>query len=91
LCKEKITKRKHTPSVAPGALRRVHGFRGVFRQDIRVLSKNARRPAARPLGLIRETRRDQGPRSIKTRTGSRLPPELKNQAIAREIRGDTSG
>jgi hypothetical protein len=79
------------PSVAPGALRRVPGFRGFFRQDFghaaedrparsarafaaarasgaqtqpltHVLSKNARRPAARPLGLIRETRRDQGPR-----------------------------
>jgi len=60
--KEKITKRKHTPSVAPGATHRVRGFRGVFRQDIRVLSKNARRPAARPSGLIRATRRNQGPR-----------------------------
>jgi len=66
LCKEKVTKRKHTPSVAPGAARRVHGFRGVFRQDIPVLSKNARRPAARPAGLIRESRRNQGPRRSKS-------------------------
>jgi hypothetical protein len=29
------------------------------------LSKNARRPAARPAGLIRESRRNQGPRQIK--------------------------
>jgi hypothetical protein len=29
------------------------------------LSKNARRPAARPSGLIHESRRNQGPRQIK--------------------------
>jgi hypothetical protein len=65
LCKERVAQRKHTPSVAPGAARRVRGIRGVFRQDIPVLSKNARRPAARPSGLIRESRRNQGPRQIK--------------------------
>jgi hypothetical protein len=32
------------------------------------LSKNARRPAARPSGLIRESRRNQGPRQIKIKT-----------------------
>jgi hypothetical protein len=32
------------------------------------LSKNARRPAARPSGLIRESRRNQGPRKIKIKT-----------------------
>jgi hypothetical protein len=74
LCKESVTQRKHTPSAAPGAARRVHGFRGVFRQDILVLSKNARRPAARPAGLVRETRRVQGPRQIKTRAVFPTPP-----------------
>jgi hypothetical protein len=68
LCKERVAQRKHTPSVAPGAARRVRGIRGVFRQDIPVLSKNARRPAARPSGLIRESRRNQGPRQIKIKT-----------------------
>jgi hypothetical protein len=73
LVKRKVTKRKHTPSVAPGAARRVRVLRGVFRQYILVLSKNAiqehaRRPVARPSGLIRESRRNQGPRQIKINT-----------------------
>jgi hypothetical protein len=50
-------------------MRRVRGFRGVFRQHIPVLSKNARRPAARPAGLIREPRRVQGPLQIKIKSG----------------------
>ncbi len=37
---ERVAQRKHTPSVAPGAMRRVHGLRGVFRQDVHVLSKH---------------------------------------------------
>jgi hypothetical protein len=58
------------PSVAPGAVRRVHGLRGAFRQGVRVLSKNARRPAARPAGLIRETCRNQGPRQVRVRVNT---------------------
>jgi hypothetical protein len=71
LCKERVAQRKHTPSVAPGAARRVRGLRGVFRQYILVLSKNARLPVARPSGLIRESRRNQGPRQIKIKTLAR--------------------
>jgi hypothetical protein len=59
------------PSVAPGAAHRVHGLRGVFRQDVPVLTKNARRPAARPAGLIREARRNQEPRQIKIKSCGR--------------------
>ena len=50
LCKEKVTKRKHTPSVAPGASRRVHGFRGVFRQHIRVLVEKRAASCRAPFG-----------------------------------------
>ena len=50
LCKEKVTKRKHTPSVAPGAERRVHGLRRVFRQHIRVLVEKRAASCRAPCG-----------------------------------------
>jgi hypothetical protein len=59
LCKEKSPKETQ-PSVTPGAGRRVRGPRGVFRRHVHVPSKNARRPAARPAGLIRKSRRSDG-------------------------------
>jgi hypothetical protein len=47
---EKITKRKHTPSVAPDAARRVHGLRGVFRQHIHVLIEKRAASCRAPFG-----------------------------------------
>jgi hypothetical protein len=44
------------------------GFAGFFDSTSLVLSKNARLPVARPAGLIRESRRNQGPRQIKIKT-----------------------
>jgi hypothetical protein len=46
------------------------GFAGFFDSTSLCWSKNARRPAARPAGLIRETRRNQGPRQIKIKTSA---------------------
>jgi hypothetical protein len=73
LCKEKVTKRKHTPSVAPGALRRVHGLRGVFSTAHPCAGRKTRGLLPRALaGLIRDARRDQGPRQVNTSVGSRM-------------------
>jgi hypothetical protein len=44
------------------------GFAGFFDSTSLCWSKNARPPAARPAGLIRESRRNQGPRQIKIKT-----------------------
>jgi hypothetical protein len=65
-CAKKEWPKESTPRRLRPALRAGSaGIRGVFRQYIPVLSKNARRPVARPAGLIRESRRNQGPRQIK--------------------------
>jgi hypothetical protein len=66
---EKITKRKHTPSSRPARCAGSAGFAGFFDSTSLYWSKNARRPAARPAGLIREPRRLQGPRQIKINSG----------------------
>lgn len=77
LCKEKMNKRKHTPSTAPGAQRRVRVLRGVSGQHIPVLSGNVRPPVARPLGLIRESRRDRrGPAGQERRRIVFMPGQL---------------
>ena len=50
LCKEKVTKRKHTLPPRPTRYaRRVHSAAGIFRRDIPVSSKNDVHPCTSPL------------------------------------------
>jgi len=59
LCKEKITKRKHTlPTRLPRCALQVHSASRIFRRYIPVSSKNDVRPARRPVrGLVCQLRR----------------------------------
>ena len=53
LCKEKITKRKHTLPTRPRrCATRVHSASGIFRHDIPVVAKNDVHPCTSPFGFF---------------------------------------
>ena len=56
----KVGKRKHSPSSRPALRAGFAGLAEVFRRAVHGPSKNARHPAVRPAGLIRETCRFEG-------------------------------
>jgi hypothetical protein len=93
LCKEKVTKRKHTRRLRPALRAGFTGFAGFFDSTSLCWSKNARRPAARPAGLIREARRNQGPRQIKIKSGAvgRIVEVGNSPGLFTKKSGDTSG
>ena len=68
LCKEKLTKRKHTLPTRPRrCASRVHSAAGIFRRDVPVSSKNDVHPCTSPLrGPVRRLRRcGRGPGGAK--------------------------
>ena len=75
----KVTKRKGRPSSRPALRAGFAGLAEVFRRAIHGPSKNARPPAARPAGLIRETRRSEGRLRSKSKPNSRAKANAKAQ------------
>src|SRR3546814_6115564 len=70
-CAKKPGAKKEHPAFAPGALRRVRGAGGIFREGILPSRKTPHIHVRRPAGLIRRLRRFGGAPKVKLKVKSK--------------------